>query len=418
MLDLIFVILVVLVLDGFVSAAEAALLTVSSSRVEAARISGKHGAQTLTKLKEEIQRPLGTLIVLSNVITIMGAFVVGVIAGNKFGDAVTGVVSAILTFLIIVFAEIVPKILGERYAEGLSLAFAGTLRVLTNVFSPLVNFAYRIAKIFVRGNPKQEVSEEEIKAMASIGARSGAIERGEATMIQKVFRLNDISARDLMTPRSRTFYLEGEKTLQQLKEKIIGLRNSRILVTKSTTLNEVLGVAHQRDLLIALEQGRGQEKLISFAKKPIFVPSGMHADELLQQFQKTRMHLGVVVNEHGEMVGVVTLEDCLEELVGEIIDEKDVVPELIKRISKDEILAHGETKGRYVNSFFQTLLPETKTLNGFLQKQFHRVPEKNETLIWKNIKFVIEETSGGAIERLRISRLTPPHDYGNLKGGK
>ncbi len=415
-LELAFVILIVLVLDGLVSAAEAALLSVSPSRVETARAAGKRGAETLAKLKEDIQRPLGTLIVLSNIITIMGAFVVGVISSEHFGSAATGAVSALLTFLVIIFAEIVPKILGERYADKVALAFAGALRILTKIFSPVAALAFRIARVFAHGNPPQAISEEEIKAMASIGARQGAIGREEASMIQRVFRLNDITARDLMTPRKHAVYFEGAKTLSELKEKILASKNSRVLVTATPALDHVVGVVLQRDLLIALEQGRGAEALLSFAKKPLFVPADTHADELLRQFQKTRMHLGVVVNEHGEISGVVTLEDCLEELVGEIIDEKDVVPELIKRISKDEILVHGDTRGRYVNSFFQTSLPETKTLNGFLQSQFHRVPEKGESFVWKDLRLVVEETSGGGVDKLRIFRLTEPHPGSIMEG--
>ncbi|MDO8558022.1 MAG: hemolysin family protein [bacterium] len=416
MLELTFVVLIVLILDGLVSAAEAALLSVSSTRIEAARVAGKRGAETLAKLKDDVQRPLGTLIILSNIITIMGAFVVGVISSERFGSAATGAVSALLTFLVIIFAEIVPKILGERYAESVALAFAGTLRALTKAFSPIAVLAYRIARIFAHGKPTGISSEEEIKAMASIGAKSGAIGSEEASMIQRVFRLNDITARDLMTPRKHVVYFEGAKALSELKEKIIVSKNSRVLVTATPTLEHVVGVVLQRELLIALEQGRGNEALLAFAKKPLFVSSDTHADELLRQFQKTRMHLGVVVNEHGEISGVVTLEDCLEELVGEIIDEKDVVPELIKRISKDEILVHGDTRGRYVNSFFQTSLPETKTLNGFLQSQFHRVPEKGESFIWKDLRLIVEEVAGGGVQRLRIFRLTEPSSGSTMEG--
>lgn len=407
MLELGVITLTVVILHAIVSASEAALLSVSPSAVEAAKVAGKRGAENLAKLKEEIQRPLGTLIVLSNVITIMGAFVVGVVAVRYFGSALAGAASVLLTVLVIVFGETVPKILGERYAEPFSLALSGVLQVFTKIFSPIAMFAFRIASALARGERKKSSSEEEIKAMASMGARSGTIGSEEASMIQSVFRLNDITARDLMTPRKYVTYFEGARTLLELKDKIVATKKSRVLVTATATLTYVVGIALQRDLLIALEQGRGAEALLVFAKKPLFVPADMHADELLRQFQRTRMHLGVVVNEHGEISGVVTLEDCLEELVGEIIDEKDVVPELIKRISKDEILVHGDTRGRYVNSFFQTSLPETKTINGFLQAQLHHIPEKGESFEWKDLRFVVEEVSGGGVDRLRIFRLTP-----------
>jgi CBS domain containing-hemolysin-like protein len=407
MLELLVVLCLVIGLHAIVSAIEAALLSVPPSKVEAAKLSGKHGAIHLARLKDEIQKPLGSIIILTNTITVMGAFAVGVVATSRLGSVAAGIASVVLTILIIVFGETVPKILGERHAEAVSLFFARTLYLLTGGLAPFVNIAWRITQAFTHEKRAPQSSEEEIKAMAFMGARSGSIGSDEATMIQRVFRLNDITAMDLMTPRKRVIHLDGGKSLNELKEKIVSLRNSRIVVTGTAALDNVVGIAHQRDLLIALERGSGQELLLAFAKKPLFVPSDTHADELLHLFQRTRMHLGVVVNEHGEVVGVVTLEDCLEELVGEIIDEKDVVPELIKRISKDEIMAHGDTKGRYVNSFFQTSLPETRTLNGFLQAQLHRIPEKGEILYINDIKFTIEEAAGGEVQRVRLFRMQP-----------
>lgn len=403
MVELFAIIIVVLILDALVSASEAALLSVSESKVAAALEKGKRGAKVLAELKADVQRPLASLIILSNIITIIGASVVGAVAIERFGSVVTGLVSALFTALIIVFAEVVPKIIGERHAEGVSLAFAGMLKLAARVFDPLIRFTYHLASLFSR-EKAPGVSEEEIAAMATLGASSGTIEADEAAMIREVFRLNDITARDLMTPRKKVFYLEGSKTLQELKEKIIAAKHSRIPVVDGHLFDTVVGIAHQRDLLIALEQGRGGEFVRTFVKKPLFVPTQIKADELLREFQKARMHLAVVVNEHGEVSGVVTLEDCLEELIGEIIDEKDVVPELIKRVSKDVIVVHGETKGRYINSLFQTVLPEAKTLTSFLQQQFHRIPQKGEVLRWKDLELQVEEGSAGNIERIRITR--------------
>jgi CBS domain containing-hemolysin-like protein len=408
MSQLVFIITAVLILDGLVSAAEAAILSVSVSRVEAAKLGGKPGAENLAALKSDVQRPLGTLIVLSNIITIVGAFVVGAISAKLMGDVLTGIISAVFTFLVIVFAEIVPKMLGERYAEPASLLFAGSLVWLTRIFSPLVGFAYGIAKMFSFAPKIVSTSEEEINAIVSLGVKSGSIGSNEANLIKRIFLLNDITASDLMTPRKKVFHLEGAKKLGEIKDKILAAKNSRIPVTTGASVDNVVGIVHQRDLLIALQEGKSETELFVLAKKPLFVPAAMKADALLHEFQRTRMHLAVVVSEHGETMGVVTLEDCLEELVGEIIDEKDVMPELIKRISKDEILAHGDTKGRYVNSLFQSSLPETKTLNGFLQSLSHRVPDKGETVLWKDMKFLVEEISGGEIQRVRIFRQTEP----------
>ncbi|MGH9453335.1 MAG: hemolysin family protein [Terriglobia bacterium] len=406
MFELVSIFLIALIVDALISAAEAALLAVPHSRVVAARQEGKPGAALLEKLKAEIQRPLSALIILSNVVTIISAAIVGAVAVQHFGGLIAAALSVAFTILIIVFAEVVPKIIGVRHAESIALASTGTLRVISGLLSPLISFTYYIAGV-VSPDKSVPVSEEEIKAMTMLGESSGSIEADEAAMIRQIFRLNDITARDLMTPRRQVFFLEGDKSLGDLKPKILAAKHSRIPVVTGDRFENVIGVVHQRDLLIALENGRSNEPVKAFAKKSLLVPAQLPADELLREFQTARTHLAVVINEHGEVTGVVTLEDCLEELVGEIIDEKDVIPQLIKRVKKDEIIAHGETRGRYVNSFFQSALPETKTLNGFLQEEFHRVPEKNEVLVWKDLEFRIEEASAGQIERIRITRRMP-----------
>jgi CBS domain containing-hemolysin-like protein len=316
----------------------------------------------------------------------------------------------VFTILVIIFAEVVPKIVGARRAESIALASAQFLRLAARLFDPLIRVTYYIGSA-LSPDKSATVSEEEIEAMATLGARAGSIEADEAAMIRQVFQLNDITAGDLMTPRRQVFYLAGERTLAESKPSIVAATHSRIPVTDDHSLESVVGVVHQRDLLIALENGRGNERVKAFAKKPLLVPEGLPADELLRAFQKARTHLALVIDDHGEAAGVVTLEDCLEELVGEIIDEKDVVPEMIKRVKRDEIIAHGETRGRQVNSFFQSALPETKTLTGFLQDEFQHVPEKNEVLLWKNLEFRIEEATAGQIERVRITRIAPnPED--------
>ena len=406
MLDLVIITIVALVLDALVSACEAAILAVPQSRVLAARVAGKRGAAALENLKRDIQRPLAVLVILSNVVTIVAASIFGAVAVERYRGTVAVALLAVFTILLIIFAEVVPKIVGARRAERIALAATPILRLMTRLFDPLIRVTYYIGAA-LSPEKSAQVSEEEIQAMASLGASAGSIEPDEAAMISQVFHLNDITAADLMTPRRQVFCLEGEKTLAESKARILEATHSRIPVLDGNSFQNVIGVVHQRDLLIALENGQANQQVKAFAKKPLLVPEQVPADELLREFQKARTHLALVINGHGETSGVVSLEDCLEELVGEIIDEKDVVPELIKRVKKDEIIAHGQTRGRHVNSFFQSALPEAKTLTGFLQEQFHRVPEKNEVLVWRNLEFRIEEASAGQIERIRITRTAP-----------
>ena len=162
---------------------------------------------------------------------------------------------------------------------------------------------------------------------------------------------------------------------------------------------------HQRDLFSEVIAGGLDKKVSEYAREAMIVPESRLADDLLRDFQEKRSHLAVVVSDYGNVVGVVGLEDVLEELVGEIIDEKDVAPELIKRVSKSEIIAHGQTRIAQVNHFFNTEVKSHKTVNGFLLEKFGKIPEKNEKLEIAGLVFHAEEVGPRQIDRARIVKI-------------
>lgn len=238
------------------------------------------------------------------------------------GDAWLGVFSGLLTFLIIVFGEIVPKTLGERYAETVGLTIAIPITGMTWLLMPLALLLELVTAPLVKGNQRPTTNEAEIKLLARIGYQEGLIEDDEAAMIQRIFRLNDLTAADLMTPRVALTYLRGATTLGEAKDQVIGSQHSRIVVT-AESIDKVIGVAMRAELLLALVEQK-DDALISELVRPVkFVPDTQRADVLLKTFREAREHLMVVIDEYGGVSGVVTLEDVLEELTGEIVDETD-----------------------------------------------------------------------------------------------
>jgi CBS domain containing-hemolysin-like protein len=237
------------------------------------------------------------------------------------GEAWLGVFSGVLTLLIIIGAEIIPKTIGQRHAVPIGLLIARPLRLLTFLFTPLVWLIERVTAPITRGVVAPSTSESEIRLLAHIGHREGVIDPEEAQLVQHVFELNDRFARDLMTPRTVLTHLEGRRTLEEAKEEIIAAPHSRILITGEDT-DDVLGVALKTQLLAALVRG-GRGPVSELAQEVQFVPEVMRGDDLLRLFRGTRQHLAVVVDEYGGVAGVVTLEDVLEVLTGPIADETD-----------------------------------------------------------------------------------------------
>lgn len=327
MLQLIIITILILSGSAFCAAAETALLAISPLKVRQLAHSRKPAAIALSRIRQRINRPIATIVILNNIFNIVGSIIIGSLAANIFGDAWIGIFSAFFTLLIILFGEIFPKTLGERYAETLALLFAIPVQFLTFVFTPIVWLIERLTMPFIKGKKLPTTNEAEIRLLASIGYQEGTIEDDEAEMIQRVFQLNDLNAAALMTPRILLTYLHSDRTFAESKAEIIASSHTRMLVIEDS-IDKVVGVALKDELLTALIEGNPQQKIASLMRPVRFVPETIRADRLLKEFQETHKHLVVVLDEYGGVSGVVTLEDVLEVLTGEIVDETDKIIDL------------------------------------------------------------------------------------------
>ncbi|MBN1444415.1 MAG: HlyC/CorC family transporter [Planctomycetes bacterium] len=318
-------VVLLLLASGLASMTEAALFSVPLSRVHVALDRKRTGSRRLARIKENMQRPIAALVILNNCVNIGGSIFVGFLAKRQFEDAMVAVFTGILTFLVIVFAEIIPKTIGERFSERIALAAAPPLVVLTKMLLPLIWIIERLTRPFA-GDPERPVaSEEEIRVLARLGNQKGNISVHESELIRRAFRLNDVTARDVMTHRLKLSSLPAELSLADLKPEDIDPSHSRILVTEGGDLDKINGLVYARDILLSLAQGRTDLTIGDIKKPATFVYESSPAHRLLRQFQRTRQHLFVVVDEYGGTCGVVSLENVLEELVGEIHDETDPV---------------------------------------------------------------------------------------------
>lgn len=314
-------VLVVLIGSGLCSGTETALLSVPAVRTRQLAEAGGRRARALWAIKQNIARPIAAIVVLNNVFNIVGSIAVGRAAAAAFGEQWVGVVSGVLTFLVILFAEILPKTLGERYAERVSLWVAIPVRWLTRLLKPLVVLFEFLMRPLTRGERTPSISEAEIRLLAGIGRSEGVIEDDETEMIQRVFQLNDRSARDLMTPRSAVTWLDADQRLVDAQDDIVGSEHSRIVVARGD-LDRVVGVAFKVDLLAALLDD-GDATVGDHTREVEAVPWLARADDLLQRFRAQRAHLALVIDEYGAVIGVVSLEDVIEVLTGPIVDETD-----------------------------------------------------------------------------------------------
>jgi CBS domain containing-hemolysin-like protein len=267
-------------------------------------------------------RPIASIVILNNVANIVGSITVGGIAARVLGSEWLGVISALLTFLVIIFSEIIPKTLGERYAESISLSVARPTLVITFLLTPVVWVVERITAPITRGGAFPTTGEAEIKLLTQIGRQEGIIEQDEFEMIERVFRLNDVTAGDIMTPRVTMTTLPADAPLVDVRDPVIASPHSRIIVVGSD-VDDVVGIVLKSELLAAIVEGLEKRPTAHFMRDVQFVPQSVQADQLLEYFRRSRQHLAVVIDEYGGVAGVVSLEDVLETLTGDIVDETD-----------------------------------------------------------------------------------------------
>lgn len=408
------VLLVCLVaLSGFFSGGEIALFSVPLTRANAMVDEGRRGARALVRVKSNAERLLITILIGNNVANIGAASVATYATTEAFGSAGVGIATGGMTLLVLFFGEIVPKSFAASNALRISLAVAPVFLWLERLLTPLVVpfEALTHAVLPARGASLPGVTEAEIRALTEIGHEAGAIDEHERQIIERAFSLDSTRAWEVMTPRVDIFAWPADRALADIAAELRTVPFSRIPLY-GESLDDIRGILYVRDAYQALIAGQRDVPLSRLAREPLFVPASVTLIRLLGEFRARRIHLGVVVDEHGGTDGIISLEDVLEELVGEIVDEMDVPEEPFLRTGRDAIVVDGGIDLREVNHFFHTTFPvlEHRSLNGFLLEEFGRVPEPQESVETQGVKIVVLSSSETQVTRARISRVEPSSD--------
>ncbi len=326
---LIFYLLLAILVSFFCSIAEAVLLSVRPSYIKMLERKGARGAKSLQRLKDNLDRPLAAILTANTIAHTVGAAGVGAQATKVFGSAYLGVTSGVLTLLILIFSEIIPKTLGATYWQALAPLFGRLISWLTVLLFPFVWLSEKLTRLLARGNAgASSFSRDEMEAMAEIGAREGLLEKKELKIVQNLMRLKLLSARDIMTPRSVIFSAPAAMTVGEFFLKHADKPFSRIPVYENGTDN-VVGFVIKSDLLVAQAKDRFEALLSEFRRDILILSDRLSASEVFDQLMHEKSHITVLVDEYGSVQGLVTLEDVVETLIGlEITDEYDKVEDM------------------------------------------------------------------------------------------
>ncbi|MBW9270981.1 MAG: hemolysin family protein [Candidatus Thiodiazotropha sp. (ex. Lucinisca nassula)] len=402
------ILVALLVLSGVFSGSETALVSLSMARAEALYKEGRSGAHALYILKKDPSRMLITILIGNNVVNIAASAIATVIATDYFGDSGPGIAVGVLTIVILIFGEITPKSLATRFSERISLAIAPLIYGFMRLIYPLVWLFLQFTN-WVQSSTKAMddplITESEVITLIEHGEEEGVIDTGEREMIERIFSFNDLKAEDVMTPRRQVFRLDGSRTLRDVLPNILTEGYSRIPVYHDDP-DEIVSVIILRDLIGIIAKGELDVELSELGQEPLFTSAITPIDELIRILKNKSTHLAVVVDEHGAMVGVISLEDMLEELVGEIYDESDEKPDDLLVLDDSNILVKGTAELRVVEEFFSIDIPgkPTDTINRWLLEHTERIPAKDEKFELDGLMVRVEDASTRRIHQVILSR--------------
>ncbi len=402
-----------LVLSAVLTTAGTAVYHVGVSRLRTLQEEGFRGADALARVRAQGRATQGSLrlgVLLLQLLVVAFAGVLGHTWGN-LGVTALIVVGSVL--VVLVSSEIVPRILAARYPVRLALLGAPFLLVLSRPLRAIATPVTLLeAAVAGTGDADESAEERELREIQELGKEEGVLEEHENLLVERAFRLDEMTAWDIMTPRVDVFAWKDSLTIEDIVEQLSGVPYSRVPVFDGS-IDDVTGILYVREAYQAFTEGKRDIPLSSLAREPFFVPGSLSLSMLLRDFQARRTHMGIVADEFGGIDGLVTLEDVLEELVGEIVDETDLDEEDMVRVSRTEAVADAGVDLREINDTFKVSLPilEHRSLNGFILEEMGYVPEVGEVLERAGVRVEVVDATDTQVLRVRITRL-PNADVG------
>jgi CBS domain containing-hemolysin-like protein len=400
---------------AFLAAAETSLTRMSRARATYLEEEGRRGARQLLALVENPARFLNLVLLLVLVVqffaTALFTSVLSRLVGGGLGVAIAATVMTVLTFI---FAEVAPKTYAVQQTDRAALAVAPFVYVLTRlpILGPLTRLLIGIGNVVTPGKGLKSgpfVSEDEIKAMVDEAERDDVIEEEEREMIHSIFEFGDTILREVMVPRPDMVAVPVTMSLQEVLELILRTGYSRIPVHQGD-IDDVVGLAYAKDVLRRLHDGQADKPLADILRPAPFMPESMRAAECLREMRRRKSHMVIVIDEYGGTAGLVTIEDLLEEIVGEIADEYDLEEPNIEPLPDGDYRVNARLGIDEVNELLDVELPATEwdSIGGLLFNVVGGVPREGQEVEFQGLRLRAERVQGRRIGRVRIHRLGPP----------
>jgi putative hemolysin len=411
MTPLIIVIVLGLVIAAFAAAAETSLTSVSRIRMRSLAEDGNKRARTVTRLHADPNGYLSTILSLNTVAVIVVSTATALLIGSYLHSVPQAVGTIALSIVVLIFCEIAPKSLALRFNERFALVLAGPVQILTRLLRPLVGGLSAMSRLIVRAATRGHtvrgpfVTEEELKLLLYVGEQEGIVEQEEREMIHGILEMTDKTVREVMVPRVDVVAVEATDSISDVIKVIIEYGYSRIPIYEDNVDN-IVGVVYAKDLLRYGVSGDDQRSLKAVAREPYYTPEAKHVGELLREMKERKVHIAVVVDEHGGTAGIVTFEDLIEEIVGPIRDEYDMREvEELQIVSDHEVVVSARFPVDDLKEALDLEVPdvEADTVGGLVYEQLGEIPKVGATIQLGNATLTVEAIRRQSIQTVRIT---------------
>lgn len=410
---------VCIVFSGFFSATETALTSLSELKVKHILQEKGEKAKDLELWLLHPNKVLNTILIGNNIVNILGSVVAAELSVKIFGDSSIAITTGVMTFLVLIFGEITPKTFAKHNPEKISLLSMKLLKLFFFIFYPVSYSMNKFVKLLIKiagGDVDKEapkITEDEIEFFISVGEKEGVLENQKKEMLHNIFEISDTLAKEVMVPRPDLVSIRYGTPIDDVIDIITKSEYSRIPVYENK-LDNILGILYVKDFLKYIKQDIKGIDIKAILRKPYFVPSTKRIDDLLREFQLNRIHFAVVIDEYGGVDGIVTLEDILEEIVGEIRDEydKDEVDEVVK-VGEDSYEINPMMDIDDFREFFNIEISdddedeeEYETLSGLIFEMAGKIPNVGDKYIYNNLELEVKEKDGRRLKKVSVKKIT------------
>ncbi|AOY76143.1 hemolysin [Clostridium formicaceticum] len=402
------ILLILLILSAFFSTSETALMALSRIRVRHMVEEKVKGADLIDKYIGEPNKLLGTILVGNNIVNIGASALATALAIDFYGDQGVVIATIVMTILVLVFAEITPKSFAAQNAEKISLKIIKPIALVIVLLYPIVTIFTFITSGFMRilgsntNKVRPFITEDELRTVVNVSQEEGVLEVHEKEMIYNVFEFGDQQIRDVMIQRTDIIAIDIEDTYEEIIEVIRTEKYSRYPIY-AEGIDNIVGILNVRDLFF-IDNLQENFNINEYVRKPYYTFEYKKIADLFKEMKKNKVHIAIVLDEYGGTAGIVTLEDLIEEIVGDIQDEYDEYEKEIEVIRQNEYRVKGNTKIELVNEMIGTNIEseDFDSIGGFIIGELGRFPKLGETINHNHMKFVVEDIEGNKIKKIRI----------------